>query len=111
MQDHQEHQSLNSQSLITAYRKETEEERIAALVTLLYRTIPFDGDTEQVKTLIRQALTAAMRVCYEHKRFRAQLSEETLIDIARSTDNMITTLDRIDARTERIETAASLAAS
>ncbi|MDA3858878.1 MAG: hypothetical protein PF480_11755 [Roseovarius sp.] len=96
LQERQEHQSLNSHSLIAAYKKETAEERITALVTLLYSTIPFDGDTEQVKTLIRRALTAAMRVCYEDKEFRAQLSEETLISIARTTDGITITLERMD---------------
>lgn len=40
-----------------------------------------------------------MRVCYEHKEFRAQLREETLIDIARTTDGITITLDRVDANT------------
>ncbi|SLN64013.1 hypothetical protein ROG8370_02952 [Roseovarius gaetbuli] len=85
-----------------AYKKETAQERITALVTLLHSTIPFDGDTDEVKTLIRRALTAAMRACYEHKEFRAQLSEETLIDIARKTDGIAITLDRIETAVKDI---------
>lgn len=105
MQDRHEHQSLSSQSLIAAFKKETAEERITTLVTLLHNTIPFDGDAEQVKTLIRRALTASMRVCYDDKAFRAQLSEETLLDIARTTDGIAITLDRVDANTAETKEA------
>ncbi|SLN47967.1 hypothetical protein PEL8287_02479 [Roseovarius litorisediminis] len=103
LQDRQEHTTLNSGHLIAAYKHGAKEARIAALVELLHATIPFDGDTNQIKTLLRHALTAAMRSCYDDKDFRAQLNEETLIDIARKTDGLTTTVDRVEKRTEKIE--------
>ncbi len=89
------HASLTHSEVLEAHKGETPNDRINALVDLLIAKIPVQDEDPLTISVLRQALTASMTVCYNDADLKEQIERELLTDIARGVEGIESQVDEI----------------
>lgn len=100
LDDHTATGAISTEDLRAAYKQADGPARADALAAKLHALLPFDGDADLTKRLLKLALQSSMRACLPH--VEEQAIQELIVETARQTDGMVTVLARVEEKVDEL---------